>query len=96
MQHKLVAVVGSTPQVMTETFWALRIDRDVPIDEVLVITTTLGQKTCQKRLLDEGRFREMLSDYNIDPATVQFDTDHIHVFEDAEGNLLDDIRNSSA
>ncbi len=93
MQHKLVAVVGSTPQVMTETFWALRIDRGVPIDEVFLITTTVGQKTCQERLLDEGRFEKMLSDYNIDPKPV-FDTDHIHVFEDAEGDFLDDIRTS--
>ncbi len=94
MQHKLVAVVGNTPQVMTETFWALRIQRKVLIDEVFVITTTVGQKTCQKRLLDEGRFEEMLVDYNIDPATVQFNSDHIHVFKDIEGNFLHDIRTS--
>ena len=96
MQHKLVAVVGNTPQVMTETFWALRMDKDVPIaiDEVFVITTTVGQKTCQERLLDEGRFKKMLLDYNIVPETVAFNADHIHVFEDAEGNFLDDIRTS--
>ena len=94
MKNKLVAVVGNTPQVMTETFWALRIQRHVPIEEVYVITTTMGKETCQKRLLDEGRFEKMLVDYNIDPATVQFDADHIRVFEDAEGNLLDDIRTS--
>ncbi len=94
MQHKLVAVVGNTPQVMTETFWALYIDRDVPIDEVYVITTTLGKETCQKRLLDEGRFEKMLLDYNIDPNTVAFGPNHIYVFEDAEGNFLDDIRTS--
>ena len=94
MQHKLVAVVGNTPQVMTETFWALYIDREVPIDEVYVITTTLGKETCQKRLLDEGRFEKMLLDWAIDPATVQFDADYIRVFEDAEGNFLDDIRTS--
>ena len=94
MQHKLVAVVGSTPQVMTETFWALRVQRKVPIDEVFVITTTVGKETCQKRLLDEGRFKKMLSDYNIDPNTVAFGPDHIQVFEDAEGNFLDDIRTS--
>lgn len=94
MQHKLVAVVGSTPQVMTETFWALRVQRKVPIDEVYVITTTLGQKICRERLLDEGRFEKMLVDWAIDPATVQFDADHIRVFEDAEGNFLDDIRTS--
>lgn len=94
MQHKLVAVVGNTPQVMTETFWALCIERKVPIDEVFVMTTTIGKETCQKRLLDEGRFEKMLLDYNIDPNIVAFGPDHIYVFEDAEGNLLDDIRTS--
>ena len=94
MKHKLVAVVGNTPQVMTETFWALYIDREVPIDEVYVITTTVGQKICRERLLDEGRFEKMLVDWAIDPATVQFDAAHIRVFEDAEGNFLDDIRTS--
>ncbi len=94
MQHKLVAVVGNTPQVMTETFWALRINRNVPIDEVFVITTTVGQKTCRERLLDEGRFEKMLEDWGIDPRTIEFDSGHIKVFEDAEGNFLDDIRTS--
>ena len=94
MQHKLIAVIGSTPQVMTETFWALRIQRRVPIDEVFVMTTTMGKETCQQRLLDEGRFEKMLSDYDIDPDTVKFDADHIRVFKDAEDNYLDDIRTS--
>ena len=93
MQHKLIAVIGNTPQVMTETFWALRIQRHVPIDEVYVMTTTIGKATCQKRLLDEGRFEKMLVDYDIDPK-VKFDAKHIRVFKDAEGNFLDDIRTS--
>ena len=94
MQHKLIAVIGSTPQVMTETFWALRIQRHVSIDEVFVMTTTMGKETCQQRLLDEGRFAKMLSDYDIDPDTVKFDADRIRVFKDAKGNYLDDIRTS--
>lgn len=94
MQHKLIAVIGNTPQVMTETFWALRIQRDEPIDEVFVMTTTMGRETCQQRLLDEGRFKKMLVDYDIDPNTVEFDSAHILVFEDAKGNDLDDIRTS--
>ena len=94
MQHKLIAVIGSTPQVMTETFWVLRIQRHVPIDEVFVMTTTMGKETCQKRLLDEGRFAKMLMDYDIGPDTVEFDADHIRVFKDAKDNYLDDIRTS--
>ena len=94
MEHRLIAVIGNTPQVMTETFWALRVQRHVPIDKVFVMTTTMGKATCQQRLLDEGRFAKMLSDYDIEPETVEFDADHIIVFEDAEGNFLDDIRTS--
>lgn len=94
MQHKLIAVIGNTPQVMTETFWALRIDCKVQIDEVFVMTTTMGKETCQQRLLDEGRFAKMLEDYDIDPSTVVFNAGHIHVFQDAENNFLDDIRTS--
>ncbi len=94
MKHKLIAVIGNTPQVMTETFWALRFQLHVPIDEVFVMTTTMGKATCQQRLLDEGRFAKMLSDYDIDPDTAKFDADHIRVFKDAEGNFLDDIRTS--
>ena len=94
MQHRLIAVIGSTPQVMTETFWVLRIQRHVPIDEVFVTTTTMGKETCQQLLLDEGRFKKMLVDYDIDPDTVKFDAEHIRVFKDAEGNYLDDIRTS--
>ena len=95
MEHKLIAVVGNTPQVMTETLWALRVQCSVPIDEVFVMTTTMGKATCQQRLLDEGRFEKMLVDYDIDPK-VKFDADHDHirVFKDAEGNFLDDIRTS--
>ena len=94
MEHKLIAVIGNTPQVMTETFWALRVQRHVPIDEVFVMTTTIGKATCQKRLLDEGRFEKMLVDYDIDPNTVKFDAAHILVFEGTEDNYLDDIRTS--
>ena len=94
MQHKLIAVIGNTPQVMTETFWALRVQRRELINEVFVMTTTMGKETCQKRLLDEGRFKKMLVDYDIDPNTVKFDAAHILVFEDAEDNYLDDIRTS--
>ena len=93
MQHKLIAVIGNTPQVMTETLWALRVQHHVPIDEVFVMTTAIGKATCQKLLLDEGRFAKMLADYDIDPK-VEFDANRIRVFKDAEGNYLDDIRTS--
>lgn len=92
MQHKLVAVIGNTPQVLTETFWALRVDGKTPIDEVFVLTTKMGKKTCEARLFGEGRFAKLLADYGIEP--VVFDPEHILVFENEDGKLLEDIRTS--
>ena len=94
MKHILIAVIGSTPQVLTETFWALRVERGIPIGEIFVFTTTKGKETCQQRLFEEGRFARLLTDYGIPADDVAFTPDHILVFEDAHGNPLEDIRTS--
>jgi len=94
MRHKLIAVVGVTPQILTETLWALRVDRCIPVDEVYVLTTVLGRRVCRERLLAEGRFEQFLADYCLSSHDVLFDDAHILVFQDADGNSLEDIRSS--
>ena len=94
MRHKLIAVVGATPQILTETLWALRVDRGIPVDEVHVLTTVLGRRVCRERLFEEGRFGQFLADNGISYDDVLFDDAHILVFEDADGNPLEDIRSS--
>ena len=39
LRKVLVAIVGMSPQVVTETLWALRTERDFVPDEVRVILT---------------------------------------------------------
>jgi len=45
----LILVLGSTPQILTETLWCLKEEKGIDIDEVFVLTTSFG-----KRLICEG------------------------------------------
>jgi len=40
VRHVFVAVLGQTPQIVTETLYALMVERRIPISEVFVITTS--------------------------------------------------------
>jgi CRISPR-associated protein (TIGR02584 family) len=90
----LLAVAGLSPQVITETLYALAVARDprwIP-EEVHLITTSEGAERARLALLSEkpGWFRQLLQDYEL-PA-VRFDEGQIHVLEDARGEPLADIR----
>jgi CRISPR-associated protein (TIGR02584 family) len=53
-RHVLVAVAGQTPQIITETLYALMVQHrpPLPISEIYVITTAKGAATAQRALLD--------------------------------------------
>lgn len=93
----LLCVTGLSPQVVTETLYALGVaPGDNPAfipTEVHLITTVSGAKIAHTALLhpDGGQFPALLADY---PELGQplFDDAHIHVIRDAEGHALDDIR----
>ncbi len=90
----LVAVTGLSPQVITETLYALAVSRRpawVPT-EVQLITTSEGAKRARLALLsdDPGGFRRLIKDYRL--PDIRFDDDCIHVLRDAQGQPLSDIR----
>ena len=89
----LVAVVGMSPQVVTETIWALIKERRFCPDEVRLITTCNGRNRALRDLLDptEGRFHAFCRDYGL-VGKIRFDEDSITVIQDDEGRELDDIR----
>ena len=89
----LVAVVGMSPQVVTETIWALIKERRFCPDEVRLITTCNGRNRALRDLLDpaEGRFHAFCRDYGL-VEKIRFDEDSITVIKDDEGRELDDIR----
>lgn len=92
MKTILLAVAGLSPQVLTETLYALY-QQGRPVDEIHVITTHSGKERIYATLLapTDGMFRRYLRDYGIPAESVAFDFDHIHVVRDENGIELDDI-----
>lgn len=90
----LLAVTGLSPQVVTETLYALAVSGRpafVPT-EIHLITTAQGREHARLNLLshDPGWFHRLRADYGL-PA-IAFDADHIHVLTDVTGAPLTDIR----
>jgi CRISPR-associated protein (TIGR02584 family) len=92
----LVCVVGSTPQVITETLYYLTQERQPPIvpEEIYALTTTMGRKGIEEKLLDpkNGKFRAFLRDYGIGSEKIKFGKANILVPRNSRGKELDDIR----
>ncbi len=89
----LVAVTGLTPQVVTETLYALmRQEPPFVPTEVRLITTREGAERARLALLSEepGWFRRFCQDYRIEG--LRFDGRSIRILDDGDGRVLDDIR----
>ena len=90
----LVCVTGLSPQVVTETLYALAVRREprfVPT-EVHLITTQEGAHRARLLLLhpSDGRFHRLCSDYGL--SGIHFPDSNIHVLRSADGKPLSDIR----
>ena len=90
----LICVTGLSPQIVTETLFALSVSqtpRWVP-DEIRLITTQRGADNARLTLLSDnpGWFHRLCRDWQLPP--IAFDTSHIEVLQDAHGKPLEDIR----
>jgi CRISPR-associated protein (TIGR02584 family) len=88
--HRLT---GLSPQIMTETLYALAVERKpawIP-SETRTITTQRGAAIAQEMLLsnDPGWFRRLRDDYDL--PEIAFGTENIHVIKGPDGTLLEDI-----
>jgi CRISPR-associated protein (TIGR02584 family) len=90
----LLAVTGLSPQVVTETLYALTQEEETRFipTEVRLITTASGAEHARLNLLssDPGWFHRLCREYELPP--IAFDTEYIHVLRDAGGEPLIDIR----
>ena len=90
----LVAVTGLSPQIVTETLYALAVNQETPFvpTEIHLITTADGAERASHSLLhpESGWFHRLRSDYRL-PA-IAFGSERIHVVRDADGRPLRDIR----
>lgn len=93
----LLAVCGLSPQIVTETLYALAADEHAPLvpTEVHLITTAEGARRAELSLLsdDLGWFHKLIADYHL--PGIAFDRSHIHVIRDAQGRPMDDIRGAA-
>lgn len=94
-RHKriLLAVTGLTPQVVTETLYALACRDAAPWipDEIHLITTATGAENARLNLLaGAGWFHRLRADYRL--PEIAFPAEHIHVLRGGDGQFLDDIR----
>lgn len=89
----LISVSGLSPQIVTETIYALArpVRGDPPFvpTSVHLLTTTRGADYARKTLLgaDPGWFHRLCRDYGL--SGIQFGEDHIHVLRGGHGDLHD-------
>lgn len=93
-RHILLCVAGMTPQVVTETLYALTQQGGERVDEIRVITTLKGRDRLLTSLLDpeRGEFFNFCRDFGLDPSTIKFDETTIALLRTPDGRALEDIR----
>ena len=93
MRHILLSIVGGTPQVVTETLWAIARDGRLWPDQIHVITTTVGAAQVREKVLTAGVIPR-LSEEVCRPCPAFSEAD-IWIVPDAQGNEVADARSSA-
>lgn len=94
VKNILLCASGLTPQVVTETLYALAVkDKAMVPDELHVVTTTTGRNIALERLMhpEHGQLNTLCQEYGL-AGKVRFGPDTVHVI--GGDNALDDIRDA--
>ena len=94
MKNILFLVTGMSPQIITETIWALACNPKknpqwIP-DEVYVLTTQIGINQIKERLFNKGVFDNLKKDYP-QLRNIKFDSSSL-IGVEVDGEVLDDIK----
>lgn len=88
----LIFVAGFTPQVITETIFALsQQSPGIYPDEIFILTTSLGKQRVMDSLVTKGILEQMCTEYDL-PA-ISLTEESFIVIRDDSGHELNDIRN---
>lgn len=92
MARHLVCVTGLSPQIVTETLYALVVGKGWVPDRISLITTLEGAQRARLSLLSDqpGWFGQLVRDYSL-PA-IRFGEEDILVIKDQQGRAMGDIR----
>jgi CRISPR-associated protein (TIGR02584 family) len=92
----LLCITGLTPQVVTETLYALtREGAEALPTEIHVLSTSEGVERARLMLFTHGPgwFHRLCNDYRLPP--IRFGAEFLHVLSDSEGRPLMDIRDGA-
>ncbi|OAI10569.1 CRISPR-associated protein [Methylomonas koyamae] len=92
-QTILLAVTGLTPQVVTETLYALYQQGDKLPAAIHILTTAEGYQRAKLTLINDGWLARFYTDHQLPQA--EFSESHIHILQQADGDALHDIRSQS-
>lgn len=90
MKNILLAITGASPQVVTETLYALHADGKALPDEMFIITTLGTKAMLMDGLFEQGHLAALQDEYRM-PA-LKFDESHIWLIEDENGQPIDDAK----
>ena len=92
MKNILLAVVGLSPQVVTETLFALHQQRR-EVHAIHLITTRQGKEKVNANLLSprDGRYYQYLRECDIDQSGIDFSVENVHTIKNKNGIEIDDI-----
>lgn len=96
MKNILLAVTGLSPQVITETLYAIHASGRT-VHEIHVITTREGKDRIHADLLsgESGHYFKYLNDYGHDPRSIRFNANHIHTLLNDNKSEIHDILSES-
>ncbi len=86
--NQLLCVTGLTPQVVTETLYAIHNSHEPMPDTIHILSTAEGANRARLTLINDQWLQRFYRDYQLpEPQDIQ-----IHVLKDNDGNPLADIR----
>ena len=90
----LIFVAGTTPQIITETIYALS-QRVPPVypDELFIITTSTGRKRIEDTLLKQGVLKNLVREYSL--PDIRLTEDSFIIVRDETGREIDDIKDEA-
>lgn len=87
----LLAALGTTPQIITESLYHLMVLQKIFIREIHLITTLEGKRSAEEKLFQNGRgpFYQFCEEYGFSSTEINL---RYHIITDGQGNELADIR----
>lgn len=90
MKNILLAITGASPQVVTETLYALHTQGKTFPEEMYIITTLGAKKMLCEGLFINGHLAALQKEYDMPP--IKFDESHIWLIENEQGQPVDDAK----